>query len=64
MTFCNYRSSNSLRRQTVRQGSSTNQSHVASNSASGSATLDMQVFRRVNRGTCTKRFTFTGSKLF
>ena len=45
------RSSNSLRRQAVRQGSSTNQTQTTSSSASTSAALDMQVFRRVNRGT-------------
>jgi len=61
LTFCYNRSaSNSLRRQNLRQGSSStmNQIHTASTSAATSATLDMQVFRRVNRGTLTIWFLF------
>jgi len=50
--FVEFRGSNSLRRQTLRQGSpAVNHSHATSNSASASATLDMQMLRRVNRGT-------------
>jgi len=55
LTFCEYRNSlsNSLRRQTLRQGSpaAVNQMHATNNCASTSATLDLQVLRRVNRGT-------------